>query len=114
MFIIKRFVFLRTFLCDDDAALPPLPFREGLDIFEFRCDLMYDTAIGSVEVGDVTVAGLTNLLNPFPRLSGNLVGALLLVIGDIDIDPHQGGVLVTERGRDDVLQTAKRLGVTSY
>lgn len=104
---------LRAFLSDDQVAFATFTFGKGLDVVVFSGDTVDDAAIGGVEVGDVRAASLLDLFNPAPGLLGKLFGALFLVVGDVEIDSLDAGVVVAKSSGEDVLKRAQGFGISA-
>ena len=71
---------------------------------------MDDTTIGGVQVELLGATSLANFANPALGLLGDAVGALALVVGDINVDAGKLGTMADEGHGDDVLEGAEIVG----
>ena len=97
------------FLDDEDAVLP-FPFGVGADVGVILSDFVDDAAIGGVEVELLGVAGLADFANPAFGLVSDALGALTLIVGDVNVDAGEFGAAANEGHRDDVLEGAEVVG----
>lgn len=97
------------FLNDENAVLP-FPFGVGGDVGVILGDFVDDAAIGGVEVKLFGATSLANFANPAFGLLGDTVGALALVVGDVNIDAGKLSAMADEGHGDDVLEGAEIVG----
>ena len=97
------------FLNDEDAVLP-FPFGVGGDVGVVLGDFVDDAAIGGVQVELLGTTSLANFTDPAFGLLGDAVGALALVVGDVNVDAGKLGTMADEGHGDDVLEGAEIVG----
>ena len=100
------------FLNDEDAVLP-FPFGVGSDVGVVLGDFVDDAAIGGVQVELLGATSLADFANPALSLLGDAIGALALVVGDINVDAGKLGTMADEGHGDDVLKGAEIIGFTT-
>ena len=86
-------------------------FGMGGDVGEVFGEFMDDAAVGSVKIQSKGFASVADYFKPFFGTFSNAFGTLAFVVGDVDINAREFGVFRDERLRNDVLETAKILGV---
>ena len=79
---------LRRLLSDNDTAVTTFTFGKGVDSRVFAGDMVHNTAVSGIQICHVGITGFQNFFYPFTGLFCDLVGTLLFVIGDVDIDPR--------------------------
>ena len=99
----------REFLDNEDAVLP-FPFGVSGDVGVVLGDFVDDAAIGGVQVELLGATGLADFANPAFGLLGDAVGALALVVGNVNVDTGEFGTTADESHGDNVLEGAEIVG----
>lgn len=83
----------------------------GSDVGVIFGEFVNNATVGGVEVDGYRFTSLADFFNPAFGFFRDAVGALAFVVGDIDVDTGDFGILRDEGLRDDVLEAAEVFGV---
>ena len=99
------------FFDDVKATLATFASTEGFNVTIVASEAVDNATVGSIEVENTLFAGGTNLANPLLGLMLDFVGALALIISNVNINASNLSIASYECHRNDMLKGAQVVGV---
>jgi hypothetical protein len=111
LFSGKLLLFRDILLNDVKAAFATFALAKGLNVGIILREAVNNATIGGIKVKNLFLTGAADFLDPLLCLALNLISALALIVGNIDVDASNLSVARNQRHHNDVLEGAEVVGV---